>query len=456
MEPTLSDFYYAVATLPGQVYSTDRRGFVATSDSTYLTWISTFGANFVGNVQTEVELFTLLESLYPAGLPAQYGFSAVVDYDKLVNVLINSDFQINQRGNIDGAPPDFVTDMWQVAGGVGVFSNAPVYDPQTGVVETSSSLTNLVQMVEKSVWSRGFAGETMTISCEDLENLSGPTEGLEFLIGGVASDYSDVASVTIPAGAGVRAAAFEVPATSTGDFLRVRLSAGGTRRFRNLALVRGSTPFAGTRRNRIEELGLARNYYVPPVPVAVPPLHYFLSRPSGAGVSAGLNALAITTGGAAAGRFEFQQFIPANDVTFDQMGCEVSTLLAGGRFVLGIYSDNNGSPGAIETQSVSELTTDTTGFKSSALSPAGIGGPTAPVTLLKNTRYWFAIWSSGTQVYRALNVGALPAISCGFSAGTTHETVLRATQAYSPDMPIFAPAVSAISAASPFIKARVA
>ena len=456
MEPQLSDYYYAVAALPGQVYSTDRRIFVATSDAAYLTWVATFGANFVGNVQTDVELFTLLENLYPAGLPDQYGFSAVVDYDRLVNVLINSDFQINQRGNTDGSQPDFVTDMWQATGGVGVFSNAPVYDPVTGVVETSSSLTNLEQMVERDVWSRGFIGETMTISCEDLENLGGPTAGLEFQIGGVAANYSDAVSVTIPAGAGVRAAAFVVPSSSTGNFLRVRLSAEGVRRFRNLALVRGDKPFAGTRRNRIEELALAQAYYVPSTPVAIAPLQYFLPCPSGTGVSAAVNALAATTGAGAVGRLEFQQFIPANNVTFDQMGCEVSTLFAGGRFVLGIYSDNAGAPSQLLTQVVSELTADATGFKSAALAPLGIGQPTAPITLSKNTRYWFAIWSSGTQTYRALATGAMAPVGTAFSNSTSHETMLRATQTYSSTMPVIAPAATATSAVSPFIKARVA
>lgn len=264
IDKPLSDFYYLVASRAGEVYSTASRAFVADDAAAYIAWQEggTYGP---GNCIDEPELYGLLAQIYPAGLPATgYSYGVTRDYDADVNVLVNPNFSINQRGRTNAIGSTlYGPDGWKFAMPDGVAGNAPTFDPVTGVVTTDNSLGRMEQFIERGLFGRGYAGETMTVSVEDLVLIGGGTDGLKFSI--MSPDgTSSLLDITISAGDGVRAATFVVPAGATGNFLRFRLRNQAQRSFRNLALVRGSTPFTGGRRNKAEELQLCRRYYQGP------------------------------------------------------------------------------------------------------------------------------------------------------------------------------------------------
>lgn len=447
---TPSDWYWQVGADTTQFWSSATAGYVPDDDAAYLAWLAII-PNQPTVIADEDNLWEVLRQVYPPGLPSDQPYNYVVqrDFQKRRNLLINPEFRVNQRQNFSTlSDGEEGPDRW--AGAAPVGSTPPSYDAETGIVTTAGGLSEVRQEIERDFWSAGYPNETLTVSAEDLEYVSGDTDGLELTIGGV--------NIVLEPGPGVRASTFVVPDTATGDFLTFEFKSGGSYRYKNLALVQGSEPFDGQPRNLQEETALCQWYYVPPV-VDVAPLQYFRPLPAGEAVSVAVTALAATIAAAADGRIEFQQFVPALDITVDQMGLEVSTLQAGGRFVLGIYNDNNGSPSTLQTQVVSELTADATGFKSAALSVDGIGGATSSFTMTKNTRYWFAVSSNNSQQYRAIAVGGLDAMGTAFGSATGHYIALRGSATYSSDLPAFAASASPalLSAVpTPFIKARVA
>jgi len=95
-------------------------------------------------------------------------------------------------------------------------------------------------------------------------------------------------------------------------------------------------------------------------------------------------------------------FIVEKVSTFDTIYAEVTTLLAAGRFRVGIYADDgNMYPGALIAGSdVAEMTTDATGVKTNTF--------VTPI-ILQPGLYWL-VWvanTAGTAVYRALPTTAI-------------------------------------------------
>lgn len=251
---TLADYYYTSSDKPGEVYSTARRAFFADTDAAYLAWRQPDN-QAPAAVGAESDIYTILASLYPAGLPSgAYSYGASRNSDANINLLVNADFRINRRGITSSSTSGaYMADMWKNGNSNGVSCLLPSYDLTTDTLTVPASLSSWEQKIERALWARGFAGETMTVSVEDLVYVSGSTTGLRITVGGQL--------VTLTPGAGVRAATFTVPAGATGDYLLFRINSGGQYKFRNLAIVRGSVPFTGTKRSLAEESRLCLRYY---------------------------------------------------------------------------------------------------------------------------------------------------------------------------------------------------
>lgn len=240
-----------------EVYSSAARAFVLQTDTAYTTFLAEPGDFTTIPLADFDELIAILQNQYPGGLPldATYPIVATASYDSKINLLINPEFRVNQRGITSGISRDeFGPDLW--SGDTGANSTAPTYDPATGEVTTPGNLSVFKQQIERAFWSAGYVGERLTVSVEDLEYVSGAAGGLELTIGGV--------DITLTPGPGVRAVSFVVPVGATGDFLTFRLNSGGTYRYKRMALVRGETPFDGEPRNLEAETALCRYYYIQP------------------------------------------------------------------------------------------------------------------------------------------------------------------------------------------------
>ena len=154
--------------------------------------------------------------------------------------------------------------------------------------------------------------------------------------------------------------------------------------------------------------------------------HVPVTLASGQFVSQQINAIAPTTAAMAADRLDCQLFVPARDVTIDQISVEVTTIHAANNCRIGIYADNNGAPGSLLVGGVTNHDVGTTGVKAETVSLAMTAG----------TRYWVAVHSSGATAQFRSNptTGALifGTANGGASAGFT---TWRGTPAYASGLP---------------------
>lgn len=162
--------------------------------------------------------------------------------------------------------------------------------------------------------------------------------------------------------------------------------------------------------------------------------------------SAQVNATALTTVAAAAGRIDFIPFIPVKSITVNELALEVTTLLAGSLAKIGIYgSDENGNPGALIV-GTGDLNCATTGAKTAVI---------ANTILAANTIYWLAVHSSATQTYRALAVAALLPLGHTATLNATH-TLRRAVVAFAGGLPANAPATVLTASVAPWVRLKIA
>ncbi|WP_066476292.1 DUF2793 domain-containing protein [Bosea sp. WAO] len=159
------------------------------------------------------------------------------------NLLINGDFQINQRGFAGGAlsAGTFGYDRWQAHSGGGTLS-------RSGFDLTLSSGA-IRQVVEPALW--GVASFAATPLCLSVEGLSG--SNLDVTIGSVSG--------TITSGSGRR---FVVLTPGAGDLgnITVRLApAAGAVTFRRIKLEACTAPTPWEPRSSVEERRLCERYH---------------------------------------------------------------------------------------------------------------------------------------------------------------------------------------------------
>ena len=175
-----------------------------------------------------------------------------------------------------------------------------------------------------------------------------------------------------------------------------------------------------------------------PTPVAAVP------QAAGTYFSASIGAVSTGTIAQAANRLEFYPFIPARDISIDELALDVSTGVASSLARAGIYSDNNGQPSAL-LRGTADLNCATTGAKAEAVSA---------LALTKGTTYWLAVLASSTQTLRGIPVSALLPLGLNASGGT-YLTTRRATATYASGLPGTAPATTLNNAIAPLVRMRV-
>lgn len=168
---------------------------------------------------------------------------------------------------------------------------------------------------------------------------------------------------------------------------------------------------------------------------------------SGSYISQAINASALSTIIAAANRLDFMPFIPAKNLTINELAVEVSTLIAASQGRLGVYSsDSAGNPGAKLVEGAAVIDCATVGAKALAI---------ANTTLIAGTVYWFAVLSSSTQTYRGVPVAALQSLGHNATLNTVY-TIRRATSTFASGLPATAPATVLTSAIAPWFRLKLA
>jgi len=163
------------------------------------------------------------------------------------NLLINSSFNVNQRGFSGGALAEGVYgfDRWKGGPGGCTLTRAP-----DGTVTLAGALDQVIDMDHASALTgtAGLAGAVLTLSVQD------PSAPLPVTIGS--------AEATIEAGSGRRSVSVALGGSETGHVL-VRLEPTAACSFRNVKLEIGAyaTPWAGEPLDREEQL--CRRYYQP-------------------------------------------------------------------------------------------------------------------------------------------------------------------------------------------------
>jgi hypothetical protein len=133
------------------------------------------------------------------------------------------------------------------------------------------------------------------------------------------------------------------------------------------------------------------------------------------------NAVALTTQAQVANRTVIAPYVPAYDMTIDQVGISVSTLLAGANAKVVIFaSDSNGRPTTLlrETANLS------------AAAAATVFASITPLAMTAGTKYWLGIRASGTFTLRTLAVAAIPSLSYTGVANPVAQTALIRTETF--------------------------
>lgn len=130
---------------------------------------------------------------------------------------------------------------------------------------------------------------------------------------------------------------------------------------------------------------------------------------------------ALGTQAQVANRTVIAPFTPARDVTIDQLGVSISTLIAGALFKAIIYaSDADGRPSTV-IRETANIDAGSTGTKFAAITA---------LTLTAGTRYWIGIRSSSTATLRTLNVASVPVLSYTNAATPVLQGALVLTETY--------------------------
>lgn len=168
---------------------------------------------------------------------------------------------------------------------------------------------------------------------------------------------------------------------------------------------------------------------------------------SGRFVAAMVKATALTTIAGAANRLDFYPFVPAKNITINELAVEVSTLIAAGQGRIGIYSsDANGNPGNKLVEGAAVFTTDAAGIKTLSI---------ANTTLTAGTVYWLAVHSSSTQTYRGIAAAALMTLGHDATLNAVY-TLRRATSTFANGLPAAAPVTTLTAAIAPWVRLRIA
>ena len=168
---------------------------------------------------------------------------------------------------------------------------------------------------------------------------------------------------------------------------------------------------------------------------------------SGRYVSQAITASALSTIAAAANRLDFFPFIPAKNLTINELAVEVSTLIAGSQGRLGIYSsDSDGNPGAKLVEGATVIDCATVGLKALVI---------ADTTLIAGRIYWLAVLSSATQTYRGVPVAALQSLGHTATLNAVY-TVRRATSTFANGFPANAPSTVLTAAIAPLFRMKIA
>ena len=161
-------------------------------------------------------------------------------------------------------------------------------------------------------------------------------------------------------------------------------------------------------------------------------------------VSFSHNASALVTVAGGLNRLDFMPFIPASNMTVNELAIEVTTVLAVSQVHVGIYADAAGAPAAKLVGTTTPLDSTVLGVKVVAVSQALVAG----------TRYWIAVLTSATQTLRAIPVAALIPLSAPAS-GTAIPNLRRATAVFATGLPATAPATTPTSAIAPWVRMRL-
>jgi hypothetical protein len=167
----------------------------------------------------------------------------------------------------------------------------------------------------------------------------------------------------------------------------------------------------------------------------------------GAYITTSINAQVLTAIGSAANRIDFMPFIPARQVTINELAIEVTASVAGSLALLGIYDSNvNSLPNNRLVGSAAPLDCASLGVKSSLI---------ANTSMNAGQLYWLAIHTSSTQGIRGIPTSACLALEAPASGGSI-VTLKRGTSVFANSLPAVAPATVNTSAITPWIRLTVA
>lgn len=170
-----------------------------------------------------------------------------------LNLLINGDFAINQRGFSGGAlaAGTYGFDRWKAGAGGATLT-------LSGGIATLSA-GSILQVIEPAVFGEtSFAGRRLTVSVESLT-------------GGALSVTFGGATATLSAGDGIRSAALTASGTATGNQALTLAITSGTPAFRRVKLELGDTVTPWQARPLAQELALAMRYFESSVPTGQNP-----------------------------------------------------------------------------------------------------------------------------------------------------------------------------------------
>lgn len=167
---------------------------------------------------------------------------------------------------------------------------------------------------------------------------------------------------------------------------------------------------------------------------------------SGSFVLPATNATALTTIAMAANRFEAIPFIPAHDLTINELALEVTTLIAASQFRLGIYADNGAAaPGSLLV-GTGLLDSGTTGYKTETITSRTLAG---------GELVWLVSLTSSNPTMRGVALAGAYTFSAPAAAGTAMFTAQRGTSTFASGLPASAPACTPNNAIIPAIRLRL-
>lgn len=173
-----------------------------------------------------------------------------------------------------------------------------------------------------------------------------------------------------------------------------------------------------------------------------------LAPAAGVYLANGPMANALSTAAQVADRTTIAPFVPRHAITIDQLGCSISTLLAGATVKLVVYdSDGQGRPAAILGETAT-IDASTAGTKFAAISP---------LTMIPGKVYWLGLRSSAAPTIRTINVAAAYVLSATSAATPVQQTTLTKNETYASAAAAWTYAASQHSnLAPPLILMRVA